>query len=81
MQIRCSKCSQEVSRGSLGRCPGCGGILQPHYSDTTLLKLKKIEPGPGIDRYRPVLPVSFRIPYRARLTSCPNGEWAYHGYL
>ena len=63
MQIRCSKCSQEVSRGSLGRCPACGGILQPHYSDTTLLKLKKIEPGPGIDRYRPVLPVSSAIPF------------------
>jgi threonine synthase len=63
MQVLCSNCSQEVSRGSLGRCPGCGGILQPHYSDTTLLKLKKIEPGPGIDRYRPVLPVSSAIPF------------------
>ena len=63
MQILCSTCSQEVSHGSLGRCPKCGGILQPHYSDTTLLKLKKIEPGPGIDRYRPVLPVSSAIPF------------------
>jgi threonine synthase len=63
MQILCSKCSQEVSRGSLGRCPNCGGILQPHYSDTTLLKLKKIDPGPGIDRYRPLLPVSSAIPF------------------
>jgi threonine synthase len=63
MQILCSKCSHEVSRGSLGRCPACGGILQPDYPDTSLLKLKKIEPGPGIDRYRPVLPVSFRFPY------------------
>ncbi len=63
MQILCSTCSQEVSRGSLGRCPKCGGILQPRYSDTTLLKLKKIEPGPGIDRYRPVLPVSSAIPF------------------
>jgi len=63
MQILCSKCSHGVSRGSLGRCPACGGILQPHYPDTSLLKLKKIEPGPGLDRYRPVLPVSSAIPF------------------
>jgi len=63
MQILCSKCSHEVSRGSLGRCPACGGILQPDYPETSLLKLKKIEPGPGIDRYRSVLPVSSAIPF------------------
>jgi len=57
MQILCSKCSHEVSYGNLGRCRKCGGILQPDYPDTSLLKLKEIEPGPGIDRYRPVLPV------------------------
>lgn len=63
MQLLCSKCSHGVSRGSLGRCPKCGGILQPHYPDTSLLKLKEIEPGPGVDRYRPVLPVSSAIPF------------------
>jgi len=63
VQLLCSNCFQEISRGSLGHCPKCGGILQPHYSDTTLLKLKKIEPGPGIDRYRPVLPVTSAIPF------------------
>jgi threonine synthase len=63
MQVLSSKCSHAVSRGSLGRCPACGGILQPDYPDTSLLKLKEIEPGPGIDRYRSVLPVSSAIPF------------------
>jgi hypothetical protein len=66
MQVLCSKCSKEVARRSLGRCPECGGILQPHCSDKTLLKLKEIEVGPRIDRYHPVVPVSFRFPYTER---------------
>jgi len=63
MQLLCSKCSHEVSRGSLGSCPSCGGILQPHYPESFLIKLREIEPGPGIDRYRPVLPASSAIPF------------------
>ncbi len=63
MKILCSECSHEVPYGSLARCPKCGGILRPDYPDGTLAKLTGIEAGPGIDRYRPVLPVSSAIPF------------------
>lgn len=47
----------------MGRCPACGGILQPTYPDKAVSQLAGIPPGPGIDRYRAVLPVSTPLPF------------------
>ena len=63
MRILCSICAHEVPFGTLGRCPTCGGILQPIYADTAVRQLRWIEPGRGIDRYRELLPVTSAIPY------------------
>jgi threonine synthase len=63
MQILCSQCQYEVAPGTLGRCPQCGGILQPGYPDEAVDKLVAIEAGTGIDRYRAVMPVSTPLPY------------------
>ena len=62
MQICCSQCAYEVSRGVMGRCPACGGILRPDYPDEAVSQLAEIQPGPGLDRYRVVLPVSVELP-------------------
>ena len=48
--------------GTLGRCPVCGSILQPRYSDEAVGQLKETAPGPGIDRYRALLPVARTLP-------------------
>jgi threonine synthase len=63
MKIKCSECGKEFSFGTLGRCPGCEGILQPVYSDQSILGLKDIPRGEGIDRYRSLMPVSTPIPF------------------
>lgn len=63
MKVLCSECSHEVAPGTLGRCPECGGILRPQYPDEAVKQLAKIEPGPGIDRYRHLLPVTTPLPF------------------
>lgn len=63
MQVLCTDCNHEVPNGTLGRCPNCGGILRPEYSSENLKSLRTIQPGRGIDRYRPVLPVEQAIPF------------------
>src|SRR5260370_28205473 len=62
MKVVCSDCAHEVLPGTLGRCPEWGGILRPRYTDEAAGKLKVIQPGPGIDRYRVLLPVSSALP-------------------
>ena len=47
----------------MGRCPDCSGILLPVYSDNAVSTLLTIQPGPGLDRYRPLMPVASPIPY------------------
>jgi len=63
IRILCSECGKEFSFGTLGRCPGCESILQPVYSDQSILGLKDIPRGEGIDRYRSLMPVSTPIPF------------------
>jgi threonine synthase len=62
VRVACSLCQREVLAGTLGGCPACGGILRPEYSDDAVLQLRAVQPGPGIDRYRCVLPVAGTIP-------------------
>src|SRR4051795_9769138 len=62
MRVICSKCANEVPFGTLGRCPICGGILQPEYPEEVIRQLRWIEPGRGLDRYRAVLPVTVPVP-------------------
>jgi threonine synthase len=62
MRIQCSACGNPVQPGTLGPCGRCGGILCPCYAAADVGELKKIRPGPGIDRYRKLLPVSLAIP-------------------
>lgn len=62
MHILCSKCANEVLPGTLGRCEVCGGILRPYYPDEAISQLNWIHPGPGIDRYRAVMPIAASIP-------------------
>ena len=47
----------------MGRCPECSGILQPHFPDEAVNQLSVIEPGPGIDRYHDLFPVSRPLPF------------------
>lgn len=61
-ELRCGRCAAEVERLTLGRCPSCGGILEPVYSDGRLRRLRRIEPGAGLDRYRAVLPTRHPLP-------------------
>jgi threonine synthase len=62
LRVICSKCQHEVPFGTLGRCPICGGILQPEYPEEVIRQLRWIEPGRGLDRYRALLPVTVPIP-------------------
>ena len=63
MQILCTNCSREHPFGTLGRCQDCDGILQPRYSNEAIRRLADIQSGPGLDRYRALLPVATPIPY------------------
>jgi threonine synthase len=63
MEIRCTVCSRQVPLGTMGRCSQCGGILKPFYHHDSVRKLHLISPSPGIDRFRPLLPVTMPIPY------------------
>ena len=63
MHILCSNCANEVLPGTLGRCEVCGGILRPYYPDEAVSHLTHIHPGPGIDRFRAMMPVSTAIPF------------------
>ena len=63
MKITCAECHNEETWGTMGRCPRCGGILQPIYDDGEIAVLRDIVPGPGIDRYAGVLPVSHPLPH------------------
>jgi len=62
VKVLCSDHAHEVPFGTLGRCPECGSILRPAYPDEAASQLKGIQPGPGIDRYRALLPVSIPLP-------------------
>ncbi len=62
LRVLCSRCGREYAQGTLGRCPVCGGILKPEYADEAIKRLAGLRPGPGINRYRDVLPVSVPIP-------------------
>ena len=63
MHILCSNCANEVLPGTVGRCEMCGGILRPYYPDEAVSHLTHIHPGPGIDRFRAMMPVSTAIPF------------------
>jgi threonine synthase len=63
MRVVCSRCGREVPFGTLELCPTCGGILRPEYPDEAIRQLTSIEPGRGINRYRPLLPVTSPVPY------------------
>jgi threonine synthase len=63
MRVICSGCLHEVTFGTLGRCPKCEGILRPDYDAQTVSTLAAIQPGPGLDRYRALLPVTSPIPF------------------
>jgi len=63
MKIICSDCSHLVPFGAMGRCPNCGGILRPDYDDEAVNALRTVQPGPGLDRYRTLMPVSSPIPF------------------
>ncbi|MBI3242110.1 MAG: threonine synthase [Chloroflexi bacterium] len=63
MKILCSDCSREVPFGALGRCSTCGGILRPDYDGEAVNTLRTVQPGPGLDRYRALMPVSSPIPF------------------
>lgn len=63
MLVRCSICETPAPPGTLGSCRQCGGILAPGYSDAAVRRLREIPPGPGIDRYRDLLPVADAIPF------------------
>ena len=56
------ECGCEVAAGTFGRCAACGGILRPEYLDSAVAELATIQPGPGIDRYWPVLPTAAALP-------------------
>jgi threonine synthase len=62
MRVLCSDCAHEVPIGTTGRCPNCGGILRPEYTNEEVFSLKTIQPGRGIDRYRALMPVKTAIP-------------------
>lgn len=61
MHVICSACAHEVAPRTLGRCPVCNGILRPEYPEEAVAHLSNIQPGRGIDRFRPVLPVTTPI--------------------
>jgi len=63
MEIRCSICTESVPFGTMGRCSRCGEILRPFYSHEAVMRLIGIPSGPGIDRYRSLLPVTRPVPY------------------
>jgi threonine synthase len=63
MKLTCSECGKEYSLGTMGRCPSCEGILQLVYPDQTVRALKDVRSGPGIDRYRSLMPVAGPIPF------------------
>ncbi len=58
MRLVCSACKADLPADPLGRSPCCRAIREPRYSDAALARLAGISPGPGIDRYRALLPVS-----------------------
>lgn len=63
MNVLCSDCRREVALGTLGRCSACDGILRPEYPDEAVARLASLQPGPGIDRYRPLFPTSTPLPF------------------
>jgi len=53
----CSKCGWEGSTTQHGGCSSCGGPLEFQYAPSRLRSLEGIQPGRGLVRYAPVLPV------------------------
>jgi threonine synthase len=62
-RLVCPACTRGAEPAALGRCPDCGAVLSPLYSDAALREITGIAPGPGIDRYRALLPVDAPIPF------------------
>jgi threonine synthase len=62
MRIVCAQCNNEVPFGTMGRCENCDGILRVDYPDDRIELLAGIQPGPGINRYRTLMPVSASLP-------------------
>lgn len=63
MKVVCTGCDREHPLGTLGRCSDCDGILRCQYPDEAIQSLRDIQPGPGIDRYRELFPVSTGLPF------------------
>ncbi len=63
MKLLCADCRKEAAMGTLGRCGACDGILRPEYPDEVVAVLATVAPGPGIDRYRPLFPVTAPLPF------------------
>ena len=63
IEVVCTGCDREHPLGTLGRCSDCNSILRPRYPDEAIQSLRDIQPGPGIDRYRELFPVSTPLPF------------------
>lgn len=63
VRLMCGRCREGAPWGSLGACPACGGILEPVYAQERLARLAHISPGPGVDRYRDLLPTREPLPF------------------
>ena len=63
IEVACTGCHREYPLGTLGRCSNCGSIMRVQYPDETIQSLRDVQPGPGIDRYRNLFPVSTKLPY------------------
>lgn len=61
-RLVCSGCGRPAVL-ALGRCPACGAILRHEYAPAALRALASLPAGPGLDRYRAVLPVDVPVPF------------------
>ena len=63
MELICTQCENKVDWGRMGPCPACRGILKTEYAAEQVQQLWTTKPGPGIDRYRALLPTQSLLPY------------------
>jgi threonine synthase len=47
----------------MGRCPNCDGIFSANYDEDAVSRLGNIQPGPGLDRFRVMMPTRAEIPF------------------